>query len=259
MRVLERPPFWRSARRVVGAGGAVLLALIVLAMLLRHFAGVGGSIDRARVSIATVERGSFVRDISADGQVVAAVSPTLYASTAGGVTLKVHAGDAVSRGALLALLDSPELKARLSQEQATLESARDDAQRAQRDADGKLLALKTAFERAHVDQDTAQRELERRRKAYELGAYSELQMLRAQDALEKAQFAYRLARQNYDAQPQQNRFDIASKQSLVERRRCWSRTSSARSRRSRCARRPPARSARYWWSITPASPATRRC
>ena len=42
-------------------------------------------------------------------------------------------------------------------------------------------------------------------------------MLRAQDALEKAQFAYRLAQQNYDAQPQQNRFDIASKQSLVER------------------------------------------
>ena len=92
-RMLERPPFWRRHAALLGAGGAVLLALIVLAMLLRHFAGVGGSIDRARVSIATVERGSFVRDISADGQVVAAVSPTLYASTAGGVTLEVHAGD----------------------------------------------------------------------------------------------------------------------------------------------------------------------
>jgi len=215
-RMLEPAPLWRR-QRVLAAAGIGLLVLIALIVLLRHFAGISGSIDRARLGLATVERGSFVRDISADGQVVASLSPTLYASTAGSVTLKVHAGDPVTRGQLLAQLDSPDLKAKLSQEQATLESVRNDAQRSQRDADQKLLALKTAFEQARVDQDTAQRELERSRKAYELGAYSELQALRAQDALEKSQFAYNQARQNYDAQPQQNRFDIAAKQALAQR------------------------------------------
>jgi len=215
-RMLEPAPLWRR-QRVLAAAGIGLLVLIALILLLRHFAGISGSIDRARLGLATVERGSFVRDISADGQVVASLSPTLYASTAGSVTLKVHAGDPVTKGQLLAQLDSPDLKAKLSQEQATLESVRNDAQRSQRDADQKLLALKTAFEQARVDQDTAQRELERSRKAYELGAYSELQALRAQDALEKSQFAYNQARQNYDAQPQQNRFDIAAKQALAQR------------------------------------------
>ena len=215
-RMLEPAPLWRR-QRVLAAAGIGLLVLIALIVLLRHFAGISGSIDRARLGLATVERGSFVRDISADGQVVASLSPTLYASTAGSVTLKVHAGDPVTKGQLLAQLDSPDLKAKLSQEQATLESVRNDAQRSQRDADQKLLALKTAFEQARVDQDTAQRELERSRKAYELGAYSELQALRAQDALEKSQFAYNQARQNYDAQPQQNRFDIAAKQALAQR------------------------------------------
>ena len=199
--------------RVSGSGGADRIGAGAAALRRRA----NGSVDRQRVAIATVERGSFVRDIAADGQVVAAVSPTLYAGAAGRVTLKVHAGDVVSRGQLLAQIDSPDLNARLSQEDASLTSVRNDWQRSQRDADQKLLALKTAFEQARVDQDTAQRELERSRKAYELGAYSELQALRAQDALEKSQFAYSQAKQNYDAQPQQNRFDVASKQALSER------------------------------------------
>ena len=216
-RILPPQPLWRRHGVLAGTGVLALLALIGFLLLLHRYAGAAGSVERARVSIATVERGSFVRDINADGQVVAAVSPTLYASGAGTVTLKVHAGDPVSRGALLATIDSPDLKAKLSQEQATLDSARNDWQRAQRDADQKLLALKTAFEQARVDQDTAQRELERSRKAYELGAYSELQALRAQDAFEKSRFAFNEARQNYEAQPLQNRFDIASKQALAER------------------------------------------
>jgi HlyD family secretion protein len=215
--LLPPQPPWRRHGVLGAAAGVALLLLLGFVLLLRHYAGTSGSFERSRVTIATVERGNFVRDISADGQVVAAVSPTLYASTAGSVTLAVHAGDSVTRGQTLAVIDSPDLKAKLSQEQATLESARNDWQRAQRDAEQKLLAARTAFEQARVDQDTAQRELARSRTAYEQGAYSELQALRAQDALEKAQFALTQAQQNYASQPQQNRFDIAGKQALVQR------------------------------------------
>jgi len=216
-RLLEQPGFWRRHRRL--AAGLVIAALLLWPLIatLRHYSGASRSVDGARISIATVERGSFVRDISADGQVVASVSPTLYASANGSVTLKVHAGDTVTQGQLLALVDSPDLSAKLSQEDASLQSVRNDWQRAQRDASQKLLGFKTAYEQARVDQDTAQRELERSRKAYELGAYSELQALRAQDALEKTQFAFQQAKQNFEAQPQQNQFDINSKQALLER------------------------------------------
>jgi HlyD family secretion protein len=216
-RVIERASFWKRYQKLLLA---VLAAVIGLAMLLAyvlHYAGAGNSVDRSRVSIATVERGSFVRDIAADGQVVAAVSPTLYANALGTVTLKVHAGDSVSKGQVLAVVDSPDLTAKLSQEEATLVGLRIDWQRARLDTEQKLMQLRDAFNQAQVDQKTAQRELDRSRKAYELGSYTELQALKAQDSLEKAQFAFQQAKLNYESQPKQNRFEIDSKKALFDR------------------------------------------
>jgi HlyD family secretion protein len=216
-RILERPKFWRRSPKILIGAAAAIAALMVHAVYLWRYDGAGVSVDRARVMIATVERGSFVRDVAADGQVVAAVSPTLYANAAGTVTLKVHAGDKVAKGQVLATIDSPDLTAKLSQEQATLAGLKVDWQRATLDADQRLTQLRDAFDQAQVDQKTAQRERDRSRKAYELGAYSELQALKAADALEKAQFAFQQAKTNYDAAPKTNRFDIDSKKALFER------------------------------------------
>jgi HlyD family secretion protein len=216
-RVVERPNFCRRNSKILIGLGAVIVGLIVLAVYLLRYAGAGVSVDRSRLSIAAVERGSFVRDVAADGQVVAAVSPTLYANAPGTVTLKVHAGDAVITGQVLATLDSPDLAAKLSQEQATLVGLKVDWQRATLDANQKLTQLRDAFNQAQVDQRTAQRERDRSRKAYELGAYSELQALKTEDALEKAQFAFEQAKTNYESQPKSNRFDIDSKKALLDR------------------------------------------
>jgi HlyD family secretion protein len=216
-RVIEPASLWRRHRTpLIIILAAAALVSVLLASLLRY-SGAGVSIDRSRLSIAAVERGSFVRDIAADGQVVAAVSPTLYADALGTVTLKVHAGDTVAKGQVLALIDSPDLAAKLSQEEASSVGLRIDWQRATLDAEQKLLKLRDAFNQAQVDQKTAQRELERSRKAYELGSYTELQALKAQDSLEKAQFAFEQAKFNYESQPKQNRFDIDSKKALVDR------------------------------------------
>lgn len=216
-RVLQAPVGWRRHRRLVIAallaGGALALLLAGLA----HVSGARGSVDRSRVTIGTVERGVFVRDVAADGQVIAAVSPTLYAPAAGSVTLAVHAGDPVTQGQALAQLDSPDLSARLSQEEASLQSLQMDWQRARLDAERRLRQMRDAYQQAEVDQKTAQRELDRARKAYELGSYPELQALKAQDALEKAQFADQQARINYEAQPAQNHFDVDSKKALFDR------------------------------------------
>jgi HlyD family secretion protein len=216
-RIIQRSGGWQRYRRYAIAGVCVIAALALLIGALVHYSGIGNSVSRANLTIATVERGAFVRDVAADGQVVAAVSPTLYAPAAGSVTLQARAGDAVHKAQVLAVLDSPDLTAKLSQEQATLDSLRIDWQRAQLEAKNRLSQSHEALAHAQVDQKTSQRELDRSRKAYELGSYSELQMLRAEDALAKAQFAEQQARANDQAVPDQNRFDIDSKKALLDR------------------------------------------
>jgi HlyD family secretion protein len=216
-RVIEPKNIFKRHRKLIIAGLIVLGALTALIVLLMRYSGAGVSVDRSRISIAGVERGNFIRDIAADGQVVAAVSPTLYANALGTVNLKVHAGDTVTKGQVLVVVDSPDLTAKMSQEEATLVSLRLDWQRATLDAEHKLAQLRDAFNQAEVDQKTAQRERDRSRKAFELGSYSELQALRAEDALEKAQFAFQQAKSLYDDQPKQNRFDIDSKKALLDR------------------------------------------
>src|SRR5579871_266436 len=79
--------------------GLVVIALIVWAGPRLHvLLGAQRSVDAARLTIAAVERGPFVRDVAGEGKVVAANSPTLYASNPGTVTLTVHAGDTVKSG-----------------------------------------------------------------------------------------------------------------------------------------------------------------
>jgi HlyD family secretion protein len=207
-RALRPPGRWRRWRVIAAVAGAGVLACALLITTLLRLAGTLGSISRSRLTFATVERGAFVSDVAAEGQVIAAVSPTLYAGSAGTVSLKVHAGDAVSRGQIVAVIDSPELTARLAQEEATLQSLRNDQERARLDAERSLRQAKAAWQQAQVDETTALRESDRSRKAYEAGAYPEVQMLRAQDAVQKARFALEQAKESYDSQPGENRFAL---------------------------------------------------
>ena len=73
----------------IAAGGALALVMASVAM---SWASAGRSIDGERLRIATVERGLLVRDAQVSGQVVAAVSPTLYAPAAVTVNLRTQAG-----------------------------------------------------------------------------------------------------------------------------------------------------------------------
>lgn len=211
-------PWWRRRRNhnaAVWLAAAIVVGMLAAAVL--HVAGAAKSVDRSQLTIAMVERGTFTREVAADGQAVAAVSPTLYATATGTLTLEVHAGDAVEQGETLAVLDSPDLTASLAQEEATLESDELDWQRAQLEASGKLTQLEELYKQAQVDTTTAQRTLDRSREAYKLGSYTELQMLKAQDDLQKAQFALAQAKLNYELQPRQNRFEVGSKRALLDR------------------------------------------
>ena len=67
------------------------------------------SISVKRIHLAKVVRGDLVRDLSVQGQVVAAISPRLYSPAQGTINLLVDAGDTVQKGQVLASVDSPEL------------------------------------------------------------------------------------------------------------------------------------------------------
>lgn len=216
-RPLERPRPWRRHRGAALAVLGLAAGVGVVGLYLWKYSGAATSVSREQLSIAAVERGSFVRDVVSDGQVVAAVSPTLYANVAGSVTLKVHAGDSVVKGQELATIDSPDLTARLSQEKATLQALTLEWQRARLDVEHRQLQVHAALGQAEVDHKTAQRELERSRTAYDLGAYSELQTLRAEDALEKAKYALTEAQLNSDSEPALDRFEVDAKKSGLDR------------------------------------------
>src|SRR5690606_40904219 len=66
-------------------GGAALL--LVGAWLVSGWAAGSRSVSGERVRIATVTRGDLVRDISAEGRVIAANRPTLFAVAGCNVTM----------------------------------------------------------------------------------------------------------------------------------------------------------------------------
>ena len=125
-RIVEVKPN-RKRRLLFIGGGLALLVVLALAMpgILRLFSA-DASVSASRLAFATVERGPFVRDIAAEGKVVAANSPTLYATYRGAAVLKVRAGDVVKKGQVLAVIDSPELRNNLAQEQSKADAMKVD-------------------------------------------------------------------------------------------------------------------------------------
>ena len=119
-RPLAKSAVARPLRRWLSRGVVAIAILAGLGYLIRTWLGAERSIDKSRIRIAAVQRGTLVRDVVADGRVVAANSPTLYAIAPGTVDFHVRAGDTVTRDQPLATVASPELQSRLTQEQATL-------------------------------------------------------------------------------------------------------------------------------------------
>jgi HlyD family secretion protein len=206
----------RRVKRVVVAVVVVALVAWIAPSAWRLF-GAGRSVSAARLQLATVARGPFVRDIAAEGSVVAAVSPTLYASAPGAVVLKVHAGDAVKKGDVVAVIDSPELKNKLAQEQSNADALNVDYKRAQIDSSKQKLELQKTLDNAVIDAKSAETDLERNQKAYAQGAVAQMQVAHAQDALDKARVALKHAQQDIGLNGDSLKFEVQSKKIAYQR------------------------------------------
>jgi HlyD family secretion protein len=209
--VLARP---KGRRRLV-TGAAVVAVLALTAWSVpqaRRLLGTGSSVSLDRLGLDDVSRGPFVRDIQAEGRVVAAFSPTLFAPQAGAVTLQVHAGDTVKKGQVLGTIDSPDLAARLAQELATADTLQTDTLRSKVDASEQHAALQGARENAAIDVKAAETDLTRQQRAFDAGAAAGMQVDHARDALEKARIALSHAEAGLHSKDDSLKFDVQSKE-----------------------------------------------
>ncbi|MBD8899351.1 efflux RND transporter periplasmic adaptor subunit [Rhodanobacter sp. DHG33] len=210
-RIVEVKPN-RKRRLLFIGGGVALLVVLALAMpgILRLFSA-DASVSASRLAFATVERGPFVRDIAAEGKVVAANSPTLYATYNGAVKLLVHAGDVVKKGQVLAIVDSPELRNKLAQEQSKADGMQADYLQAQVDARTKRGDLQKAYDNAQIDAKSAATNLDREQKAFAAGAATGVEVDQSKDALEKANIALSHAKSDLGMNNDSLNFNIQSK------------------------------------------------
>ena len=121
--IIETPasPWRRWA--LVGTAAVAIAASIVVVPVWQRWASADVTMERGQLRFAEVTRGDLTRDITAQGNIVAAIKPTLFSTASGVIDLSVQAGDAVQKGDLIASVDSPELLNLLEQEKAALESA----------------------------------------------------------------------------------------------------------------------------------------
>ena len=189
VRLAPRDP--RMRQIALAAGGAVVVVAVLLAApWVKRWANASVSIPYDRVRIATVTRGDLVRDVSVQGRIVAAVSPTLYASESGTITLHVDAGEQVIAGQVVASVDSPDLASLLQQAEASLEQRKMELERQRIESRQQALEKRKAADLADVTLVAANREKRRADDAHQRGVIPVIDYEKAQDDLRNAELAY---------------------------------------------------------------------
>ncbi|MEO1037747.1 MAG: HlyD family efflux transporter periplasmic adaptor subunit [Pseudomonadota bacterium] len=177
----------KGRRWLLGAAAiTVLAAIVLLVWIALPWFSTERSVNREQLRFATVFRGPFLRDVSAQGIVVAAVAPTLFAGSAGTVTLRVRAGDTVASGDVIAVIDSPELRNERDREQASLASLSTNLDRQSIDNRKQRLALQQTVDLARVELTAAERELRRAESSWEYRVISRQDYEKAIDDVDKA-------------------------------------------------------------------------
>ena len=205
----------RHWRKVVIAV-LVLGALGLLAKPVLRYVG-GNSVRASALQFSTVTRGDLVREATGFGRVVAARSPSLFASNAGVVHFIAEAGTMVDAGAVLAEIESPELMSVLAQEQSSLLASKSDAARQGIANQRAALAKARELDTARIAQVAALREWQRAERALAVHAISQVDHLRAKDALDAAEILVKAAESDLSLEHQAMRLELENRAALVAR------------------------------------------
>ncbi|MBL8524810.1 MAG: efflux RND transporter periplasmic adaptor subunit [Betaproteobacteria bacterium] len=217
-KVISAPTHQRNKRLVIW-GGAGVVAIIAVAILLSNWRGSSQSVSGSRLRIATVTHGTLVRDASVNGKVVAAISPTLYSTAVGTVTLKVSAGDTVKKGAILAEVESPDITDQFKREQSNYEQLEAEVARQQILAKKQKLLARRDADQAEIERGAAELTLQRIDKAGGLGVIPKNDYMKAQDALRSAEIRSKHAAAAAELEIDDVALELKTKQSQLQRQR----------------------------------------
>lgn len=209
----------RRRYQLIGAVAGGLLLLLVIAIVVRNWLSAEVSVPIERVRIAEVTRGPFVRDISSQGTVVAAVSPTMFAVAPGTVHYLVQAGDVVKKDQPLATLESPELRNELLREQASLDGLEVAVQRQGIDTRRQLAANQQAIDLANVAIQAAEREQRRGEDSWNKHLISERDYEKTRDDAAAAAVNHKHAIETAQLQKESLQFELRAQQLARDRQR----------------------------------------
>jgi len=214
---LQEKPKTRQRLIIAGAVLGLVLATWLILPSLQRWAGSSISVPRDRLRLGVVARTDLVRDVSVQGRVVAAVSPSLFAPADGTITLLVEAGARVGEGQALAMLDSPELQNQLQQEQATLDGLGVELDRQRIETKQKALDNLKNIDLTNVTLTAAQRERRRAESGYKIEAISEIDFEKTKDDLETARLAHEHAVADAKLDDERLAFELKTRELQVER------------------------------------------
>jgi HlyD family secretion protein len=216
VRLAPRDPR-RNQLILAGIGVAVIASILFAAPWVMRWADATVSVPIDRVRTAVVTRGDLVRDVSVQGRIVAAVSPTLYATASGNITLKVDAGEQVVAGQVLAQVDSPDLASTLQQADSTLEQRKVELERQRIESRQLALDKRKAADLADVALVAAKREQRRAEEAHKLGVIPDIDFEKAKDDLRNAELAYQHAIADADLFDERLAFELRASEFEVSR------------------------------------------
>lgn len=202
----------RKKRRVVIVGAVALFIGVAVSAFI-YVADVSMSglvVERSAIRVATVERGTLVREVVSQGRIVAANSPTLFSPEQGYIDMAVKAGDTVARDQVLATIVSPDLNELLARETANLTRIEADLGRQKIESKRRKLELEQIIAMAQVSEKAMTREKLRADEAISKKLIRQLDYEKAEDDLERAKLELTQANQNGQLANESLGFDIES-------------------------------------------------
>ena len=215
-RVMAAPSPWQRWRLPGAVAGGLLLLLLLALPTMQRWWSADAAVSQDALRIAKVRRGDLIRDVSVQGRVVAANSPNLYAPSAGTVTLLVEAGEVVEPGQVLAEIDNPELESLLAQNRSRLQALQTDVARQRIETRKLRLASERTADEAAITLRAAERELERSQQGHKVGALSEVELRRAEDALDTARVRLKHAQADTQLEGESLAFELRNRELELE-------------------------------------------
>jgi HlyD family secretion protein len=209
---IDQSPRMRRHRRLIIVGSLIAIVVFSVATFaVRSWKSTSLVIPRERVRIATVVRGSFIRDVAAQGTVITANSPTLFAPATGTVTFDVRAGDRVTKGQVLGTVGSPNLVNEHALELATLDGLNVALGRQDIEMRMQILKNREDSDQAGVQIHAAEREMKRAETSWAEHLIPERDYAKARDDVASAKLSYDHAIANEKLENERLQFDLRAK------------------------------------------------